>query len=529
MSLYSIRLTIQMTQYRKNQDSRLNSALVCSLLSWSLVFLFIVVNILYEKLKKFRPVLKIISTTLALLTTIFVIEAEFFWGSEANEKLDLGDIARTFFIGYIISFIIGTFITFYSDWRVQCVMFIVNYLYVIIRFYCHDPGWQLGLLIGMLILMNFLIYLRQKDRLVLVQEIFKTANHDVECENLVKTYLKTPLVIFDKKMTLEFCSNEFISKFGLSDCEDFNSSQKILRIFNSTKISFPGSENLNESFDDLMKIQNSALNSEGELQAKQSLLDLLSSSYLFRANLIELTIPNAVIHTKNEDLQVHIHIQTIPWKQQTCQLITFHDNTTNLLNSKLQSLNSYKDSLIATVSHDLRSPLNSIVGTIQAIEMDLDFPTHLKEELEIAKCGCSFLILLANDLLDFCQLKDGKLRLAFENVEIPKLIKETLALLKLQAATKEISLRFELEDGVPEILQTDPNRLKQILINLLTNAIKFTSAGFVKVLLRKVSFQEHSFVEFSIQDSGIGIKKEDIPKLFKRYGRIEHDDHEINK
>ena len=191
------------------------------------------------------------------------------------------------------------------------------------------------------------------------------------------------------------------------------------------------------------------------------------------------------------------------------QLVTLEDN------------NKYKDQLLASVSHELRAPLNGNINLVESALQNISVPIQVKERLLIPALRSSkFLLHLINDILDMSQLKAKKLRLIFKPGKLQETLSDTLQLVELQAKKKGIELCLVMNPEVQSLtLCTDHVRLSQIVLNLLNNAIKFTQKG--SVILSAVPTENSDCLKISVQDSGIGMTKEDIEKLFSDYTHIE--------
>jgi len=207
-------------------------------------------------------------------------------------------------------------------------------------------------------------------------------------------------------------------------------------------------------------------------------------------------------------------------------IIILNDITQREKVVSLEEVNQYKDKLLATVSHDLRAPIN---GTITFIENTLEYdsvPREIKKKYLIpAQRCCRFLLHLVNDILDFSQINAQKLRMSFESLPIVETIKNCHELLDVQATHKKLNFPLVIDRDIPHTFTTDHNRLPQIIINLLTNALKFTSKGEVKLT---ASLVEKGIIEIKVSDTGIGMKEEDQAKLFKEFTRISYEQANMN-
>lgn len=231
-------------------------------------------------------------------------------------------------------------------------------------------------------------------------------------------------------------------------------------------------------------------------------------------------------HRDEEDKYFDVKIQKILWQNEECFMIIFTDITSIISLAHLKDIDIYKNRLLATVSHDLRTPINGMMGMIETVSNDLKEKKN-KRLLKMAMKFGHLLLSMINDILDFSKISNCQLSLNFELVDVVSLIKDVCDLIKFQIKNKGINFLFE-KVNLPEkiIISTDPNRLKQILINLLSNSLKFTFKGYIKLVLEQ---SNQNMLKFSVEDSGIGIKNENISKLFTLFGKLKQEDSSINK
>lgn len=187
-----------------------------------------------------------------------------------------------------------------------------------------------------------------------------------------------------------------------------------------------------------------------------------------------------------------------------------------------ESLALAKEQFAANVSHELRTPLNAIYGlTEQVLQKKLDNDTT--EMVSAIFKSADHLRNIVNDTLDFSKIQANKLVLDSVNFSPAEIFEEVMYLVKHEAANKGIAFYFEWEGEKPEILVGDPLRLKQIMINLLGNAIKFTEKGEVAVKVIYVKTRDRFFeIEIRISDTGIGIGENDLRYVFDEYVKIEN-------
>ncbi|CDN13029.1 Circadian input kinase A [Richelia intracellularis] len=203
-------------------------------------------------------------------------------------------------------------------------------------------------------------------------------------------------------------------------------------------------------------------------------------------------------------------LQQILDLQNSCQsLQTFNQN--------LERTNQLKNQFLANTSHEIRTPLSSILGFTQLILAQGYEPSRERhqEYLNIILSSGKHLLALINDILDLSKIEADQLEVHWEKVNIPELCSNVLTLVKEKASNKGLKLQLKIDDNI-SILVADSLRLKQMLLNLLFNALKFTNNGSVGL---KISLNG-SFMNFTIWDTGIGIPKEQQKQLFQPYCQI---------
>jgi len=204
-------------------------------------------------------------------------------------------------------------------------------------------------------------------------------------------------------------------------------------------------------------------------------------------------------------------------------ILIFRDTTQRDRLIALEETNKYKDHLLASISHELRAPLN---GNINLVEGAIDLPEtpeEVKQNLLIPALRSSkFLLHIINDILDMTQIKQKKLRLVFQSASLEETLKDTAQLVEFQARKKGLGFSVEIDRQVPQNFCTDHLRVGQIVLNLLTNAMKFTNKGTVKLIASNISGT--SSVKISVKDTGIGITQENLRKIFSMGTLIDIED-----
>jgi len=194
-----------------------------------------------------------------------------------------------------------------------------------------------------------------------------------------------------------------------------------------------------------------------------------------------------------------------------------------------ESANRAKSEFLSNMSHELRTPLNSILGVAQLMERDARFPHAYRDALNILSHSGTHLLELINDVLELSKVEAGKMASNITSFDLPSFLGDLEEMIRLRADEKGLNLLFEYKSHVPRYIETDVRKLRQILINLLGNAIKYTEKGGVTL---RVAFKEGmdtvlwvtpSFpgrLEFEVEDTGIGIALEDKERIFEPFVQV---------
>ncbi len=184
---------------------------------------------------------------------------------------------------------------------------------------------------------------------------------------------------------------------------------------------------------------------------------------------------------------------------------------------KAEAANNAKSRYLTGISHELRTPLNSILGYAQLLEADSDVPESKRQKLAIIRRSGEHLADLIEGLLDISKIEAGKLDIHKDFVRIAPMLDQLVQMFRLQAEKKGLYFHYICESRLPEFISTDEKRLRQILINLLNNAVKFTEEGGVSFSL---SYRNH-VAEFRITDTGRGIPENEIERIFRPFERLQ--------
>ena len=179
-----------------------------------------------------------------------------------------------------------------------------------------------------------------------------------------------------------------------------------------------------------------------------------------------------------------------------------------------------KSAFLATMSHEIRTPLNAIIG-LSDIELQRNLPVDTRINLEKIHNSGGSLLAIINDILDISKIETGNFKLIPVDYDVPSLINDTIQLNVVRIGSKNLIFELKIDETIPSKLCGDELRIKQVLNNLLSNAFKYTAEGRVVLTVRWEKRKDDAWLIFAVQDTGQGIKREDVPKLFSEYRQLD--------
>lgn len=195
-------------------------------------------------------------------------------------------------------------------------------------------------------------------------------------------------------------------------------------------------------------------------------------------------------------------------------------NELNIAKSQAEKANHAKSDFLSNMSHEIRTPLNAIVGFSQAL-IEEDLPTQAKEEVKDIMMASDTLLDIVNGILDISKIEANKLEIIDTEYSFQAILEELISLTKARLGEKPLEFRCNFDPSIPAYLYGDKVRMKQVILNLLTNAVKYTKEGFIEFKVSSVQKDGVCRFIISVEDSGIGIKQESIDKLFTKFERLD--------
>ena len=196
----------------------------------------------------------------------------------------------------------------------------------------------------------------------------------------------------------------------------------------------------------------------------------------------------------------------------------------NIARDTAEKANEAKTDFLSNMSHEIRTPLNAIVGFSNLLLEDESVPDCAKDEVRDIVMASDNLLEIVNGILDISKIEANKLEIVNTEYSLKKVCDELISLSRGRLGDKPIEFKTKIDPSMPKVLYGDSTRIKQICVNILTNAIKYTKEGWIEFKISGVIKNNICRLIISVEDTGIGIKKENIDKLFNKFERIDLED-----
>lgn len=256
---------------------------------------------------------------------------------------------------------------------------------------------------------------------------------------------------------------------------------------------------------------------KGEQVCRENLKDIFASNNYFEYVTCNHTFEVHANKIWNNRMLVGYSIVFVDMTQSKRQL-----EQMQMLKANAEKANQAKSEFLARVSHEIRTPINAVIGMNEMVLRESSEEDVKKYSMDI-KTSAHALLGIINDILDFSKIESGKMEIVPTEYELNSMLNDLFNMFSLRAHEKGLHFEVNIDPGLASKLYGDDIRIRQVLINLLTNAVKYTRKGTVTFEVTGERDGEDEILHFTVRDTGIGIKQEDIPKLFSAFERLDEE------
>ena len=497
---------------------------------WPLIFLcFMIANFIFSRyMKKWEDVFCVINNLVSIVAMI-----EYLLAQKIPDSM-------IFFLGWAVSHLTHEIFISLRNISLKSVLILMLNIYAFIRIGLHFSPLIILLLIFTLCKIKN-IFAEEKEKRKIFLEYFMQLQNLEYYKYVLDKGIHSGAVVITLKKEVHQNKNK-IAKFDKFDKLSF---------FETPYINFPAKRLFklieeNEIFDilDLIKVKTAPIKKMsddnicidddslltqivlelGKAENRKDNEEIFLSNRSWGDTLIK-ELLSISINKNSEEINFDLIISKFCWNEQASIILVFNDISDKVIKERLAILNKHKDHLLAAVSHELKTPLNAIFGYTTEL-LSRKFPPDILEHLVKIKINSKLLQYQIDNILDYSQLNNNKFVVNYVRFNLSTILSQIKSLIIYNILLKGLTLSFKIDPTCPKSLISDPHRLKQLLMIIINNAIKFTYIGKIEIRIDKI---ENNLIRFEIKDTGIGIKEERRKNLFCLFQEANHQDQELNQ